>query len=54
MTKRHRFNLHIPLDLWDAIKELAKEHHRSITKEITWAIEKHIRDCKEPKSDGAS
>jgi hypothetical protein len=52
MTKKHRFNLHIPLDLWQEIKELASKHRRSITQEILLAIEKHVRDYKD--GDNAS
>ena len=47
MTEKHRFNLHVPRDLWQEIKELANRHRRSITQEILIAIEKHIRESKE-------
>ena len=42
--KTHRFNLVLPLAIWNKIKEFAKDNRRSVTQEIIIAIEFYLSE----------
>ena len=36
-------HLHIPRETWEAVNKLAREHQRSFTKELVWALQEYVR-----------
>lgn len=40
---RHKITLSIPRETWEAVNELAREHQRSFTKELVWALQEYVR-----------
>jgi hypothetical protein len=40
---QHKITLSIPLETWGAVNELAREHQRSFTKELVWALQEYVR-----------
>ena len=44
---KHRFNLIMPLRLWERIKDLASRNRRPITQEIILAIENRLDKSEE-------
>jgi len=41
--KPHKITVDIPQDVWEAVRDLAKEHQRSFTKELIWALQEYVR-----------
>jgi hypothetical protein len=41
--KQHKITLSIPQETWDAVNTLAREHQRSFTKELVWALQEYVR-----------
>ena len=39
----HKIALSIPRETWEAVNELAREHQRSFTKELVWALQEYVR-----------
>jgi len=39
---KHRFNLILPMELWNRIKALVKRTRRAVTQEVILAIEEHL------------
>ena len=39
----HKIALNIPRETWEAVNELAREHQRSFTKELVWALQAYVR-----------
>ena len=40
---QHKITLSIPRETWEAVNELAREHQRSFTKELVWALQEYVR-----------
>jgi hypothetical protein len=40
---QHKIALSIPRETWEAVNELAREHQRSFTKELVWALQEYVR-----------
>ncbi len=40
---QHKITLSIPRETWEAMTELAREHQRSFTKELVWALQDYVR-----------
>jgi predicted transcriptional regulator len=40
---QHKITLSIPRETWEAVNELAREHQRSFTKELVWALQAYVR-----------
>lgn len=40
---RHKITLSIPHETWEAMNELARQHQRSFTKELVWALQEYVR-----------
>jgi hypothetical protein len=40
---QHKITLSIPRETWEAVNELAREHQRSFTKELVWALQGYVR-----------
>lgn len=47
---KHRFQLVLPVELWERLKALAQRNRRTVTEETKIAIEKHVAQ-QEPKKD---
>lgn len=41
--EQHKITLGIPRETWEAVNELAREHQRSFTKELVWALQEYVR-----------
>jgi len=41
--QQHKITLSLPRETWQAMVELAREHQRSFTKELIWALQEYIR-----------
>jgi hypothetical protein len=39
----HKIALSIPRETWEAVNALAREHQRSFTKELVWALQEYVR-----------
>lgn len=39
---QHKIALSLPRDLWQAMTVLAREHQRSFTKELIWALQEYV------------
>jgi transposase len=39
----HKITLSLPREMWEAMTALAREHQRSFTKELIWALQEYIR-----------
>ena len=39
----HKITLSLPREMWEAMTALAREHQRSFTKELIWALYEDIR-----------
>jgi predicted DNA-binding protein len=45
---KHRFQLVLPIELWERLRAFAKKRRRTVTAECVIAIEKHLeQDAKE-------
>jgi hypothetical protein len=40
---QHKITLSIPHETWEAVNALAREHQRSFTKELVWALQEYVR-----------
>ena len=40
---QHKITLSIPRETWGAVNALAREHQRSFTKELVWALQEYVR-----------
>ena len=40
---QHNITLSIPRETWEAVNALAREHQRSFTKELVWALQAYVR-----------
>ena len=40
---QHKITLSIPRETWEAMNELARQHQRSFTKELVWALQAYVR-----------
>ena len=40
---QHKITLSIPRETWEAVNALAREHQRSFTKELVWALQEYAR-----------
>jgi hypothetical protein len=45
---------HVPLDLAEAVKELADEGERSVSREVARAIRRHVETARASKGSGRS
>ncbi len=41
--EQHKIALSIPRETWEAVNTLAREHQRSFTKELVWALQDYVR-----------
>jgi hypothetical protein len=41
--KPHKITVDIPQGVWEAIRALAQEHHRSFVKELVWALQEYVK-----------
>lgn len=48
---QHKITLSIPRETWEAVNELAREHQRSFTKELVWALQEYVRQQRRRKSE---
>ena len=48
---QHKITLSIPRETWEAVNELAREHQRSFTKELVWALQEYVRRERRRKSE---
>jgi predicted transcriptional regulator len=39
----HKVTVDIPQDVWEAVRELAREQQRSFVKELVWALQEYVR-----------
>jgi hypothetical protein len=44
----HKITLSLPRETWEAMVELAREHQRSFTKELIWALQEYVRRERRP------
>ncbi len=51
---QHKIALSIPRGTWEAMNELAREHQRSFTKELVWALQDYVRRERRRTGEGAS
>jgi hypothetical protein len=49
--KQHKIALSIPRETWEAMNELAREHQRSFTKELVWALQEYVRHERRRKGE---
>ena len=47
--EKKRVTLLFPLDVWASMRDIAKEHGRSLVGEILWALRQYIRQHQEGK-----
>jgi hypothetical protein len=40
---QHKITLSIPRETWEALNALARQHQRSFTKELVWALQEYLR-----------
>ena len=40
---QHKITLSLPSETWKAMVELAREHQRSFTKELIWALQEYVQ-----------
>jgi hypothetical protein len=40
---QHKITLSIPCETWEAMNALARQHQRSFTKELVWALQAYVR-----------
>jgi hypothetical protein len=40
---QHKITLSIPRETWEAMSDLARQHQRSFTKELVWALQAYVR-----------
>ncbi len=40
---QHKITLSLPRETWEAMNELARQHQRSFTKELVWALQEYVR-----------
>ena len=48
---QHKITLSIPRETWEAVNDLAREHQRSFTKELVWALQEYVRRQRPHKSE---
>jgi hypothetical protein len=48
---QHKITLSIPRETWEAMNELAREHQRSFTKELVWALQEYVRRERQRKRE---
>ena len=48
---QHKITLSIPRKTWEAVNELAREHQRSFTKELVWALQEYVRRERQRKGE---
>ncbi len=49
---QHKITLSLPRETWEAMVELAREHQRSFTKEVIWALQEYVRrEQRQPQSE---
>ena len=48
---QHKITLSIPRETWEAVNELAREHQRSFTKELVWALHEYVRRERQRKRE---
>jgi hypothetical protein len=48
---QHKITLSLPRETWEAMVELAREHQRSFTKELTWALQEYVRQQRQRPSE---
>ena len=48
---QHKITLSIPRETWEAVNELAREHQRSFTKELVWALQEYVRRERQRKRE---
>ena len=41
--KPHKVTVDIPQEVWEHVRELAREHQRSFVKELVWALQEYVR-----------
>ena len=51
---QHKITLSIPRETWEAVNELAREHQRSFTKELVWALQEYVRRERRQSGKGAT
>ena len=39
----HHIAVSIPRETWEAVNAVAREHQRSFTKELVWALQAYVR-----------
>ena len=49
LKEKKRVTILFPLDVWASLREIAKEHGRSLVGEILWALRQYIRQYQEGK-----
>jgi len=47
----HKIAVSIPRETWEAVNELAREHQRSFTKELVWALQEYVRRERQRKRE---
>ncbi len=47
----HKITLSLPRETWEAMNALAREHQRSFTKELVWALQDYVRREKRRKGE---
>ena len=48
---QHKIALSIPRETWEAVNDLAREHQRSFTKELVWALQEYVRRERQRKRE---
>lgn len=48
---QHKITLSIPRETWEAVNELARDHQRSFTKELVWALQEYVRRERQRKRE---
>lgn len=41
--QQHKITLSLPRETWEAMTALARDHQRSFTKELIWALQAYVR-----------
>lgn len=50
-SHQHKITLSIPRETWEDVSELAREHQRSFTKELVWALQEYVRRERQRKRE---
>jgi hypothetical protein len=42
---------YIPKEMWEQLRQVAKEHRRSVNSELVWAVQQYLEEQKRKRTD---